>query len=309
MNTPIEAEVRTFNITVSIPGIRLDKYLTKEFPELSRSYLQRLIEQGYVKVGNTLPKTSYKLKAGDKLTVTLPPPVVISLVPEPMPVAVVYEDRDLVVVDKPAGVTVHPAPGHSSHTLVNALLAHCPELAEMDNSLRPGIVHRLDKDTSGLIIVAKNRVTQQHLVNQFKSRSVKKGYLVLVRGKVTPERGTIDAPVGRHPTRRKRMAVVVGGREAQTHYQVRQYFKGCTLLEVNPVTGRTHQIRVHLSAAGYPVMGDLVYGVKSPYLSRQFVHAYYLRLRLPSIGKYKEFTCELPWDLRQALYFLSLDIA
>jgi len=309
LNTPIEPAVKTFNITVSTSGTRLDKYLAKEFPELSRSYLQKLIEQGCVTAGNTLPKASYKLKAGDKLTVILPSPAVISLVPEPIPITVVYEDGDLVVVDKPAGLTVHPAPGHNSHTLVNALLARCPELAKMDSSLRPGIVHRLDKDTTGLIIVAKNRTAQQHLVNQFKSHSVKKGYLVLVRGKVTPEQGTIEAPIGRHPTHRKRMAVVVGGREAQTRYRVRQYIKGCTLLEVNPVTGRTHQIRVHLSAAGYPVMGDLVYGVKSPYLSRQFIHAYYLSFRLPSTEEFKEFICELPWDLRQTLYFLSLNIA
>lgn len=209
------------------------------------------------------------------------------------------------MVDKPAGLTVHPAPGHPSHTLVNALLTRCPELAKMDNSLRPGIVHRLDKDTSGLIIVTKNKVSQQYLVNQFKSRSVEKGYMVLVKGKVTPERGTIEAPIGRHPTRRKRMAVVARGKEARTHYQVRQYFKNHTLLEVNPETGRTHQIRVHLSAINYPVVGDIVYGVKVPYINRQFVHAHFLRFRLPSTGGYQEFTSRLPQDLCQVLDALS----
>jgi len=286
------------------PGIRLDKYLAETCSGLSRSYLQKLIQQGYILVQDKWAKPSQKLQVGDRITITLPPPVT-SLVAEPIPVTIIYEDKDLLIVDKPAGLTVYPAPGHPSQTLVNALLACCLELANIDNSLRPGIVHRLDKDTSGLMIVAKNKAAQQNLVDQFKSRSVVKGYLVLVKGKLSPERGTIEVPIGRHPVYRKRMAVVSGGREARTHYQVRQYRGDYTLVEANPETGRTHQIRVHLSAIGYPVVGDATYGVKSPYLSRQFVHAYYLKFHLPSTGEYREFTCDLPLDLRRALEMVS----
>lgn len=275
---------------------------------LSRSYLQKLIQQGHILVQDSWAKPSQKLQVGDRITIILPPPV-ITLVAEPIPVTILYEDEDLLVVDKPAGLTVHPAPGHPRQTLLNALLARCPELAIIDNSLRPGIVHRLDKDTSGLMIVAKNKMAQQNLVDQFKSRAVVKGYLVLVKGKLTPERGIIEAPIGRHPVRRKRMAVVPNGREARTYYQVRQHLGDYTLVEVNPETGRTHQIRVHLSAIGYPVAGDSVYGVKSPYLSRQFVHAYYLKFRLPSTRQYVEFTCELPPDLRQTLELVSSGLA
>jgi 23S rRNA pseudouridine1911/1915/1917 synthase len=211
----------------------------------------------------------------------------------------VYEDNDLLVVDKPAGLTVYPAPGHPVNTLVNALISRLPELP--GSSLRPGIVHRLDKDTSGLIVVAKNSQAQQNLINQFKTRSVKKTYMVLVKGHLEPEHGIIEAAIGRDPRNRKRMAVVAGGREARTQYTVVKYIGDYTLLEVKPETGRTHQIRVHLSAIGFPVVGDKVYGVKSPYLSRQFLHASRLGFRLPSTGEYVEFTSDLPPDLAQAL--------
>jgi len=205
------------------------------------------------------------------------------------------------VIDKPAGLAVHPAPGHPGHTLVNAVLFHFPHLADIGDSLRPGIVHRLDKDTSGLMLVAKNRIAQANLINQFKARSVSKAYLALVKGHLTPERGVIEAEIGRDPRNRKRMAVVSGGREARTEYQVVQYTGDYTLLEIRPETGRTHQIRVHLVAIGYPVVGDSVYGVKSPHLSRQFLHACRLGFKLPSIGEYAEFTSQLPPDLQQAL--------
>ncbi len=289
-------------------GVRLDKYLAETCSGFSRSYLQKLIHQGYILVQGKRVKPSQKLQIGDQITITLPPPI-SPLIAEAIPVTIVYEDKDLLVVDKPAGLTVYPAPGHPSHTLLNALLAHCPELANIDDSMRPGIVHRLDKDTSGLMVVAKNKAAQQNLVEQFKSRSVVKGYLVLVKGKLIPERGTIDAPIGRHPVHRKRMAVVPGGREAKTHYQVKQYLGNYTLLEVNPETGRTHQIRVHLSAVGYPVVGDSVYGIRTPYLNRQFVHAYYLKFCLPSNGEYREFTCPLPLDLRQVLELIASGLA
>ncbi|HEX76141.1 MAG TPA: RluA family pseudouridine synthase [Dehalococcoidia bacterium] len=299
MVIPLEPEVRILQVAEST--VRLDKYLAKEYPELSRSRLQKLIEQGYILVNGCGAKASQKLNVGDKIYVSLPPSQPVPLIAEPIPLTIIYEDDDLMVVDKPAGLATHPAPGHTSHTLVNAILAHCPDLAKFGDAMRPGIVHRLDKDTSGLMIIAKNNSAQQYLINQFKARLVSKGYLVLVRGKLSPMQGIIEAPVGRDPANRKRMAVVTGGRQARTSYRVKKYLGDYTLLEVTTETGRTHQIRVHLSAIGYPVIGDPVYGVKSAYLKRQFVHAHRLGFCLPAGGEYREFTCELASDLRQAL--------
>jgi len=206
----------------------------------------------------------------------------------------------VIVVDKPAGLTVHPAPGHYTHTLVNAILAHAPEI-DCGETSRPGIVHRLDKDTSGLIIVAKNNTAHMKLAGQFKNRSVKKVYLALVQGHLSPLEGSIEAKIGRDPRDRKRMAVTEKGREACTAYKVIKYLNNYTLLEIKPQTGRTHQIRVHLAAIGFPIVGDAVYGAKSAYLSRQFLHAQKLSFRLPSTGEYREFTSEMPPDLAQAL--------
>lgn len=214
---------------------------------------------------------------------------------------IAHEDEDMLVIDKPAGLTVHPAPGHPDHTLVNAVLAHCPGLATSDDTLRPGIVHRLDKDTSGLIVIAKNDSARASLASQFKSRAVSKGYLVLVRGRLSPKQGRIEAPIGRDPRSRRRMTIVEGGKEATTEYRVREYLGDYTLVDVTPVTGRTHQIRVHLSAIGCPVVGDPVYGARSPHLARQFIHAYRLAFRLPSTGECREFVSPLPVDLKQAL--------
>jgi len=292
---------RAYHFVVDRPGERLDRYVTEKCPELSRTQVQKLIAGGYVTVNDHVAKAGLKLSTGDRLTVTIPPPPPSSLSPEAIPLNIIYEDADLLVVDKPAGLTVHPAPGHPSHTLVNAILSHFPHLADISDSLRPGVVHRLDKDTSGVMLVAKNSAAQAKLAEQFKSRSVAKAYLVLVKGHLTPERGIIEAPVGRDPRNRKRMAVVAQGRQARTEYQVARYMGDYTLLEVRPETGRTHQIRVHLSAIGYPVVGDPVYGVNSPYLSRQFMHASRLGFRLPSTGEYVEFTSELPPDLEEAL--------
>jgi 23S rRNA pseudouridine1911/1915/1917 synthase len=303
MVVPLEPEVKILRVIE--PAIRLDRYLAKEYPELSRSRLQKLIEQGYIKVNGCGAKASQKLNAGDEIHVRLPPPEQVSLVAEPIPLDVIYEDDDLLLIDKPAGLVVHPSPGHTAHTLVNALLARCPDLANFGDVMRPGIVHRLDRDTSGLMIIAKNSAAQQNLINQFKARSVSKGYLVLVKGKLTPSQGIIDAPVGRDPSNRKRMAVVSGGRQARTKYKVKEYLGEYTLLEITTETGRTHQIRVHLSAIGYPVVGDPIYGVKSAYVKRQFVHAYRLGFRLPASGEYREFTCELPPDLKQAIGLIT----
>jgi len=292
---------KVYNFIADKPGVRLDKYVCDKLSELSRARIQRLIAEGHVTVNDQVVKAGLKLNAGDRLKVVLPPPPPSPLTPEAIPLNIIYEDEDLLVVDKPAGLTVHPAPGHPAHTLVNAILSRFPHLAALSDSLRPGIVHRLDRDTSGVMVVAKNSLAQAELMEQFKAHSVAKAYLVLVKGKLTPENGVIEAPMGRDPRNRKRMAVVAGGREARTEYQVIKYIGDYTLLEVKPETGRTHQIRVHLSAIGFPVVGDKMYGVKSPFLPRQFIHASRLGFSLPSSGKYMEFKSELATDLAQAL--------
>ncbi len=282
-------------------GVRLDKYIAEEHPEFSRSYVQRLINDGLVTVNDSPAKGSLKLSVGCRITVLIPPPAPSYLLPEEIPLNIVYEDDDMLVVDKPAGLTVHPAPGHRSHTMVNAILAHCPDLQGIGGSMRPGIVHRLDKDTSGLMMVAKNDAAQQNLSSQMKARSVVKRYSVLVQGHLSPATGVIEAAIGRDPRDRKKMAVVSEGREARTQYRVIRYLDNYTLIEVTLETGRTHQIRVHLSAIGFPVVGDEVYGRRSPVLKRQFVHACHLGFRLPSTGEYVEFDSQLPSDLEEAL--------
>ena len=292
---------KVYSFIVDKPGERLDKYVCQQHPELSRTHVQKLIAEGYITVNGQRGKAGLRLSKGDRLKLIIPPTPPSRLVPEAMPLNIIYEDDDLLAVDKPAGLAVHPAPGHPSHTLVNAILSHFPHLADISDSLRPGVVHRLDKDTSGVMLVAKNSAAQADLAQQFKSHSVTKAYLVLVKGKLTPENGVIEADIGRDPRNRKRMAVVAEGREARTGYRVVKYIGDYTLIEVMPETGRTHQIRVHLAAIGYPVVGDKVYGVKSPYLSRQFMHACRLGFKLPSSGEYVEFKSELPPDLSQAL--------
>lgn len=290
-----------YHLVVSSAGVRLDRFVADKCPELTRTHAQKLIADGFITVNGREARSSLRLDSGDQVDIIVPMALPSPLTPEAIPLNVVYEDEDLLVVDKPPGLTVHPAPGHPDHTLLNALLSHVPHLAQMGDSLRPGIVHRLDKDTSGLMIVAKNRAAQMNLIEQFRTRSVVKVYLVLVKGRLTPEKGIIDAAIGRDMRNRKRMAVVKAGMQARTQYQVIKYMDGYTLLEVMPETGRTHQIRVHLAAIGYPVVGDAVYGVKSPHLSRQFLHACRLGFRLPSSGEYVEFKSELPQDLEKAL--------
>lgn len=304
MSMSAESRIRTLQVGCAVPVTRLDKYLTQTFPQFSRSYIQRLIEEGRILVNERKAKASQRLNARDSITVELPAAASLPA-PEAIPLTIAYEDEDILVVDKPAGLTVHPGPGHPNHTLVNAILAHCSNIVTRGDSSRPGIVHRLDKETSGLMVVAKNDVARQYLIDQFKSRAVTKGYLVLVNGKVFPQEGKIEAPIGRDPHYRKRMAVVEDGREASTKYRVREYLGDYSFLEVSPETGRTHQIRVHLSAIGHPVAGDAVYGGKSPHIGRQFIHAYHLGFYLPTSGTYQEFTCPLPRDLEEALESLG----
>ncbi len=291
----------TYAFTAETPGGRLDRFVADSLPELSRTRAREIIDAGLVTVNGRPGKAALKLETGDVVTVTVPPEKPLGVAPEAIPLTILYEDDDLLVIDKPAGLPVHPAPGHPSHTLVNAVLNYLPALKGDAGDLRPGIVHRLDKDTSGLILVARNRAAQAHLAAQFAARTVAKTYLVLVRGTLTPERGVIEAAIGRDSRNRQRMAVVEKGRAARTAYEVKKVFRGYTLAEIHPETGRTHQIRVHLNAIGYPVVGDATYGVPVPFLDRQFLHAHKLTFRLPSTGEDVTFTSPLPPDLENAL--------
>ena len=293
--------MKTLELTADRPGERLDVFLSRAVAGLSRSRARRLIDDRLVTVDGAPERPSYRLPGGARVTATLPPAGEAGPEAERIPLTIVYQDEDVIVVDKAAGLTVHPAPGHATGTLVNALLALVPELAEVGERLRPGIVHRLDRDTSGLLVVARNERARADLVRQLKQREVSKTYLALVRGVPKPPQGTIEAPIGRHPRNRKKMAVVAGGREAETRYRLREEIDGMSLLEVEPVTGRTHQIRVHLAATGHPVIGDAVYGKRSEIAGRQFLHAWRLAFDLPSSGRRVEFESPLPADLRAAL--------
>ncbi len=298
---------RQFSLSADTSGVRLDLYVCQSCEGLSRSFVQKLIEDGHVSINGELGKPSRKVKIGDAILVNVPPPQPSpELVPEDLPLAIIYEDRDIVVVNKPAGLTVYPAPGHPRHTLMNAILAHCPEISGIESSVRPGVVHRLDKDTSGVMVIARNKAAQLNLASQLKGHRMLKKYLVLVKGSPSPGQGAVEAPIGRHPKDRKRMAVVEGGRASRTLYKVTRRFNGYSEVEATLQTGRTHQIRVHFSHKGWPVVGDAVYGVRVPWLGRQFVHARTLGLRLPGSGKYIEFQAELPADLREALETVSL---
>ncbi|MBI2854101.1 MAG: RluA family pseudouridine synthase [Chloroflexi bacterium] len=288
-------------LLVDTPGVRLDRFVTDRCAGLSRARVQKLIELGLVRVSGRPAKPGYRLSAGDIVSVTVPPHAPIELKPESIPLTVVHEDDAIIVVDKPAGMTVHPAAGNREHTLVNALLAHCPALAASVTPERPGIVHRLDKDTSGLMVIAKADAAFKGLIAQFLSRRIFKRYTALVTGHVSPEKGIIEAPIGRDPSNRKRMAVVLGGKESRTRYNVTEYMDGYSLLEITLETGRTHQIRVHLAAIGHPVAGDRVYGGKSPLFKRQFLHASALGFEHPVTGESCQFFSPLPDDLRQGL--------
>jgi 23S rRNA pseudouridine1911/1915/1917 synthase len=304
---------RSFTVAPGEAGQRLDRAIVAALPELTRTHVQQLIERGSATVNGAAAKAGYKLRAGDYVAVTPPPPAPPRLAPEPLPLSVVYEDDAILVLDKPAGLVVHPAPGHPAGTLVNAVLAHAPGV-EMNGTPRPGIVHRLDKDTSGLIVVAKTDAARLDLVDQFARRQVQKEYVALVLG-YPPPTATIEAPIGRDPRRRQRMAVTPGGRAAQTEVATIETLPGSTLVRARPHTGRTHQIRVHLAALGHPIAGDAVYGPGGPLviapgpnrparhviLPRQFLHATRLGFRLPGAGEWREFASPLPADLAAVL--------
>jgi 23S rRNA pseudouridine1911/1915/1917 synthase len=283
-------------------GERLDVYLASQLTDLSRNYLQQLIADGNVLVEGQPRKRTFKVSAGQQILIALPEPVAHDIQPQEIPLTVIYEDADIAVIDKPAGLVVHPAAGHADGTLVNGLLYRYPEIA-IKGTNRPGIVHRLDKDTSGLIVIARTAAGQKLLLDQWANGSVIKGYKALVHGVVEENAATIDAPIGRHPTDRQRMAVIGSGKPAVTHFTVEERFDSTTYLDVEIETGRTHQIRVHLAFIGHPVVGDPLYANRSwPTfgLGRQFLHAWRLGLQL-SDGRRAVFESPLPEDLTRTL--------
>ena len=293
-------------------GLRLDHYLAAQpavaAEGLTRSQVQRLIAEGQASVNGAPARPAQKVRPGDLVRLKVPPPAPSGLPPQPIPLSVAYEDETLVVVDKPPGLAVHPGPGHPDGTLVNGLLALCPDIQGLGGEIRPGIVHRLDKDTSGLLMAAKTAQAHSALSAQLKERRVTKGYLGLAAGRVTPPQGTMDAPIGRHPRQRTRMAVTAGGRESRTDYRVLHQYtdtgrgqSAAALLELYLHTGRTHQIRVHLAWLGHPLVGDAVYGRPSPRLPRHFLHAHHLAFQHPQTGETIELRAPLPPDLQAAL--------
>ena len=287
-------------------GERLDKYLVEQLPEFSRSRIQGLIAQERVLVdGLAARKAGQILEAGQTIKVHIPPPAPVALTAEEIPLEIVFENQDLMVVNKPAGMVVHPAAGHASGTLVNAALGYDPEFGEIGGESRPGIVHRLDKETSGLILLARNDAAHQWLQDQFRSRKVEKAYLALVDGKPPTPSGRVEAPIGRDPSHRKQMAILPSGkgRDAVSEYKTLESFPKHTLLEFHPLTGRTHQIRLHCLFLGCPIVGDKVYGRRSQSvaLDRHFLHAARLKVILPNETKPREFSAPLPTELQAVL--------
>jgi 23S rRNA pseudouridine1911/1915/1917 synthase len=283
------------NVPLSDIGKRIDVFLASE-TDYTRSYIKKLILEGLVLVNDNTVKPNYKLKENDKITLNIPEAEKIDIEPENIPLDILYEDEDIIVINKPQGMVVHPAPGNYSGTLVNALLYHCKNLSGINGVLRPGIVHRLDKDTSGVMVVAKNDKAHFSLANQIKDRKILKKYVAVVEGVIKEDQGYVEAPIGRHRTDRKKMAVVEDGRYALTLYKVLERFKNNTYVEAVIKTGRTHQIRVHMAYIGHPIVGDAVYGYKKQKfnLNGQALHARLLGIIHPKKNEYMEFEAPLP---------------
>jgi len=300
----------TFRIDASDAGKRVDVHLAALIPDLSRSLAADLLRRGDIRVLGEVKKPGYRLRIGDEISGRIPPPEPTPFRPEPIPLHILHEDADLIVLNKPPGLVVHPSPGHASGTLVNGLLRHCPDLTGIGGERRPGIVHRLDKDTSGVLAVAKTAAAQARLAAQFKDRAVRKEYFALAYGRFRNSSGVIDAPVARHPTDRKRMSVQDRGRPAKTLWRVLESYDGMALLHLRIETGRTHQIRVHCAFMGRPVVGDPVYGGRKPPhhlpkavadkvkgVHRQMLHAWRLTLRHPRTAERLVFTAPPPSDM------------
>ena len=278
--------------------MRLDKYLSEQFSEQTRSYLQKLIKDEEILVNGKSVKSGYQLSRGDEVAVNIPEPKELDIEAQEMNLDIVYEDEDVILINKPKGMVVHPAPGHTTDTLVNGLLYHCKDqLSGINGVARPGIVHRIDRDTTGILIVCKNDMSHNHIAAQLKEHSITRKYRALVHGNIKTDKGTVEGPIGRHPVDRKKMAINErNGKPAVTHYTVLERFGNYTFIECQLETGRTHQIRVHMSSIGHPLVGDEVYGpVKCPFkLQGQCLHAMVLGFVHPKTGEYMEFTADLP---------------
>ncbi len=313
--------ILALTVAAAEAGARLDQLLVQRL-SFSRARLQKLLKSGLVEVNGKVLAASYRVRAGDAVTVTVPPPEPSDLLPEPLPLNIVYEDRDLLVVNKPPGLVVHPGAGHRQGTLLNALLHHCPDLAEIGEVSRPGLVHRLDKDTSGLLVVAKTELAHQALVRQFQEHTITKKYLALVWGRLPAREGQIDRQVGRHPTARRKMSAHPRrGKTALTRWRVLKEFTGpLTLMELTPETGRTHQLRVHLASEGHPVLGDATYGggvsrlkghlkLKGlgPLVRRQLLHAWQLGLTHPRTGVPVSWEAPPPEDFQAVLAYFEMN--
>jgi len=279
-------------------GIRVDKFLADELSDLSRSYIQKLLKEGLVTIDKKPLKANYKLKAGDLVEITIPPSCEPDIIPEDIPLDILYEDEDVLVVNKAKGMVVHPGAGHYKGTLVNALLFHCKDgLSGINGVLRPGIVHRIDMDTTGSLLVCKNDIAHRNIAEQLKVHSITRKYRAIVHGVLKEDEGTIDAPIGRHPVERKKMAInYKNGKEAVTHYKVLERFRQYTYVECQLETGRTHQIRVHMSSIHHPLLGDEVYGPAGNnfHLEGQTLHAMVLGFQHPTTNEYMEFSAPIP---------------
>lgn len=293
-----------FTVEQGEAALRIDKYLSSRAPQFSRSYLQKLLKEQNVLVNGQVVKANYKVQPGDQVTLLVPAAVEPEILPEPIPLEILYEDDYLLVVNKPKGMVVHPAAGHYSGTLVNAVMYHCKEkLSGINGVLRPGIVHRIDRDTTGALVICKDDATHRNLAGQLKEHTIHRRYRAIVRGNLAQDEGRIEGPIGRHPTDRKKMAInQKNGKPAVTHYQVLERFGQYTYVECRLETGRTHQIRVHMSSIGHPLLGDTVYGSgKCPFsLEGQVLHARCLGFIHPATGEYMEFEAPMP------VYFTEL---
>lgn len=301
----------SFIVSNASAGERLDILIALRVPGCSRSMAAQIIRDGRVRVADDIRKPGYRVKSGEHISGDIPPPDSISYEPEPILLSIIHEDASILVIDKPAGMVVHPAPGHHTGTLVNAILHHCPDLEGIGGKVRPGIVHRIDKDTSGLLVVAKTASAQTHLAAQFKNRTLQKIYLALVMGRMKTVSGEIDLPIGRHPVDRKKMSIVSKrNRDARTLWRVKESFDAAALLEIEIKTGRTHQIRVHCSSIQHPVVGDTVYGYRPPTgllslklkpVSRQMLHAWQMTFTHPETGQIMRLEAPIPADMAAVL--------
>ena len=289
-------EKTLFKVDEKSEGTRIDKYLSDMLEEKSRSFIQELIKKEKVVVNNKIPKSNYKVKAFDNIELEVPEPEILKVDAEDIPLNILYEDNDVIVVNKEQGMVVHPAPGNYNGTLVNALLFHCKDLSGINGIIRPGIVHRIDKDTSGILVVAKNDEAHNKLSEQLKNHSMKREYYALIEGRLKNDSGTINKPIGRNKKDRLKMGIVEDGKLAVTHYEVLERYNGYTLIKCILETGRTHQIRVHMSSIGFPLVGDPLYGFKRQKfkLDGQMLHAKTLGFIHPEASEYMEFNSELP---------------